>query len=109
MKVTLSRRSALGHMAGAAAVAGVVSSLQTRLAAAEAAGGAQLKGRVNHSVCKWCYPNVALPDLCQAGREMGLSSIELLEVQDFDTLKKYGLTCAMVSGVPGGITKGLNR
>src|ERR1043166_8023014 len=40
---------------------------------------------------------------------MGLQSVELLEVKDFATLKKHGLTCAMVSGVPGGITKGLNR
>ena len=40
---------------------------------------------------------------------MGLQSVELLEVKDFPTLKKYGLTCAVVSGVPGGITSGLNQ
>ena len=40
---------------------------------------------------------------------MGLESVELLEVRDFPTLKKHGLVCAMVSGVPGGITNGLNR
>ena len=30
------------------------------LAKAEAA----MKGRINHSVCKWCYPKIALEDLC---------------------------------------------
>ena len=40
---------------------------------------------------------------------MGLRSIELLKVEDFPTLKKHGLACAMVSGVPGGIENGLNR
>ena len=40
---------------------------------------------------------------------MGLQSVELLSVNDFPTLKKYGLTCAVVSGVPGGIENGLNR
>jgi hydroxypyruvate isomerase len=30
-------------------------------------------------------------------------------VNDFPTLKKHDLVCAMVSGVPGGITSGLNR
>jgi hydroxypyruvate isomerase len=40
---------------------------------------------------------------------MGLQSIELLTVKDFPTLKKHGLICAMVSGVPGGITSGFNR
>jgi hydroxypyruvate isomerase len=40
---------------------------------------------------------------------MGLQSVELLEVKDFPTLKKHGLTCAVVSGVPGSITSGLNH
>jgi hydroxypyruvate isomerase len=79
------------------------------LAAAESAAGPQLKGRINHSVCKWCYPKVSLEDLCQAGKAMGLTSVELLTVDQFPTLKKYDLICAMVSGVPGGITDGLNR
>jgi hydroxypyruvate isomerase len=97
-------------MAGSAAVvSATAASLTQRLGAAEAAAGAALKGHVNHSVCKWCYPKVSLEDLCLAGKAMGLTSIELLEVKDFDTLKKHGLICAMVSGVPGGISKGLNR
>jgi len=45
----------------------------------------------------------------KAAKAMGLKSVELLEVQDFPTLKKYDLGCAMVSGVPGGISSGLNR
>jgi len=110
MKARISRRSALGRMAGSAAVvSATAASLTQRLGAADAAAGAALKGHVNHSVCKWCYPKVSLEDLCVAGKAMGLTSIELLEVKDFDTLKKHGLICAMVSGVPGGITKGLNR
>ena len=40
---------------------------------------------------------------------MGLQSIELLTVDDFPVLKKHGLICAMVSGVPGGIQDGWNR
>ena len=95
-------------MAGGVAAAGVAESLCQRLVAAEAAVG-QIKGRINHSVCKWCYPKVSLEELCKAGKEMGLTSIELLEVKDFATLKKHDLICAMVSGVPGGINRGLNR
>ena len=95
--------------AGTAAALTAASHLQFRLNAAENAGGAKLKGRINHSVCKWCYKDIALEDLCVAGKEMGLQSIELLTIEDFPTLKKHGLICAMVSGVPGGITKGLNR
>ncbi len=109
MKNSLSRRSAIGRMAGSAAAFGVAASLGKRLAAADAAAGSALKGRINHSVCKWCYPKVSLEDLCKVGKEMGLSSIELLEVKDFETLKRHDLSCAMVSGVPGGIENGINR
>ncbi len=101
----VSRRSALKTISGAA-----VANLIPRIAAAEESLAAlKLKGRINHSVCKWCYPNIALDDLCKAGKAIGLRSIELLEVKDFPTLKQSGLTCAMVTGVPGGITTGLNR
>jgi hydroxypyruvate isomerase len=108
MKTIISRRSALKTLgASATAFAATAASLSYRLSAAEAAAG-PVKGRVNHSVCKWCYPKVGLEDLCKAGKEMGLRSIELLTIDDFPVLKKHDLACAMVSGVPGGIENGLN-
>lgn len=107
MTDAISRRSALVKIAATSAVTLAAAPFSTRLDAAEAA--AKLKGRINHSVCRWCYDKIPLDALCQAASGMGLQSVELLEVTDFPTLKKYGLTCAMVSGVPGGIPRGLNR
>ena len=69
--------------------------LSQRLNAADAASG--LKGHINHSACKWCYKGIPLEDLCSAGKEMGLSSIDLVDPVDFPTLKKHGLTSAMIS------------
>lgn len=108
MTSRISRRSALRRAAGSAIALSAAAALSDRLSAANAALGG-IKGRVNHSVCKWCYPKISLEDLCKAGKEMGLTSVELLTVDQFPTLKPYGLTCAMVSGVPGGIENGLNR
>src|SRR5450432_358807 len=111
---SLSRRTFLSTTA--AAVAATAATLHSRLSAADAAAGT--KGHVNHSVCKWCYPKVSLDDLCAAGKDMGLTSIDLLPPTDFPTLKKYDLVCAMVSGASGklpdatsvgGITKAFNR
>ena len=104
-----SRRSALKSVAGAAVAGSVAHSLAARLEAAETAAGAGLKGRIHHSVCKWCYGKIPLETFCQAAREIGLQSVELLTVDEFPTLKKHDLVCAMVSGVPGGISNGLNR
>src|SRR5579871_6675707 len=108
MKTPISRRTAIRTLTQTAAAASVAASLSQRLSAADDAAGA-LKGRINHSVCKWCYSKIPLEDLCVAGKPMGLQSVELLETSDFPTLQKHDLMCAMVSGVPGGITKGLNR
>ncbi len=114
-----SRRSFLSTTGKFAAITAAAASLSTRLSAADeaaAAGGA--KSRINHSVCKWCYSNIPLEDLCVAGKEFGLQSIELLSPSDFPTLEKHGLTCAMISAPSGktpdgtsvgGIERAFNR
>ena len=72
-----------------------------------------MKGRINHSVCKWCYGKVPLEELCQQGKTMGLTSIELLGPADWPVLKNYGMTCAMTTNASldglGGIAKAFNR
>ena len=100
----------------AAAVAAFSASLQHRLSAQDDASGG--RGNINHSVCKWCYPKIDLDLLCAEGKKFGLTSIDLLRPEDFPTLKKHGLTCAMVSNPTvkgpggkdvGGITRAWNR
>jgi hydroxypyruvate isomerase len=108
MSTRLSRRSAIRTLSQTAAAVGVTASLADRLGAAESAAG-PASGKINHSVCKWCYGKVSLEDLCTAGKGMGLKSIDLLETKDFDTLKAHDMVCAMISGVPGGIQDGLNQ
>ncbi len=67
-----------------------------------------LKGHVHHSVSRWCFGKISLEDLCRFSKEIGIESVELLGPEDWDTVKKFGLTCAMPSG-PGGIAEGWNR
>ncbi|MEE2775646.1 MAG: TIM barrel protein [Acidobacteriota bacterium] len=62
--------------------------------------------RVNQSVCKWCFRDFTVDELCEAGAAMGLRSVELLGPEDFATVKKHGLVCALTNA--HGITKGLN-
>lgn len=77
------------------ATTAVAASLSHRLTAAEEKSG--LKGRINHSVCKWCYDKVPFDQLCAASKEMGITSIDLVDPPDFAEMKKHGLTTAMVS------------
>ena len=94
----------------------IAATMATRLGAADQATG--LKGRIHHSVCKWCYDGVPFEDLCRASKEMGITSIDLVDPVDFPMLKKYDLASAMVSfptiAGPGGekigsIPHGFNR
>jgi hydroxypyruvate isomerase len=107
VKTKMSRRSSIRTIAGGAVALAAVSHLPADVAAAES--GPKPKGSINHSACRWCYKQIPLDELCRAGKEMGLQAIDLLEVKDFPTIEKYGLICAMISGVPGGIPEGLNR
>jgi len=54
-------------------------------------------GRINQSVCKWCYHDISLDQLCAAAAKMGLKSVELLSGPDLATVKNHGLVCAMVN------------
>lgn len=102
-----SRRNALKAIAiSSGAMAGI--SLAQRVEAAEAVLSANLKGKVNHSVCRWCYNSIPLEDLCKAAKNIGLSSIELTGPEEWPILKKYGLTSAMPNGAGMGIEKGFN-
>ena len=96
-----------------ATLAAAATPLLSKIARAEDAAPAKLKGNINHSACRWCYSKVKLDDLCAAGKEMGLVALDLIQPVDFPTLKKHGLVCSMVSNPVidglGGIPKAWNR
>lgn len=106
-----SRRDAIKKVATMALASTALSSLANRVSAHENAVGEKLKGKINHSVCAWCYNGIPLEELCKASSEMGIQSIDLLGPNDFATAKKYDLTCAMVASnnKDWGITRGWNR
>ncbi len=103
-----SRRGAIKKMAAASAIALVGNSLFNRVSAAESVLDHEMKGRVNHSVCRWCYSTIPLDDLCKAAKNIGLASVELVGPDDWPVLKKYGLTSGMPWGAGMGIPKGFN-
>lgn len=103
-----SRRSALLKIAGSTTFLTTATSLSNRLRASEQALGSTMKGKINHSVCRWCYDKIPFEDLCKAAKGMGIASVELTGPDEWPILKKYGLTCAMPWGAGKGIEKGFN-
>ncbi|HTE33462.1 MAG TPA: TIM barrel protein [Chryseolinea sp.] len=103
-----SRRSALKKIIGTTAVFAGTSMTQ-RIAAAEATLSNDLKGKVNHSVCRWCYSTIPLEDLCKAAKDIGIASIDLTGPEEWPIMQKYGLTAAMANGAGKGIVDGFNE
>lgn len=103
---TMKRRTALKALAGTAAFGAA-------LPFASSADAADLKGRINQSVCLWCYNGylkknkMDLDAFAAYCAKLGLKSIELVGPDQWPTLEKHGLICAMTPS--HGITKGLNR
>ncbi len=67
-----------------------------------------ISGSIKHSVCRWPYSGNSLDELCEAAVDIGIESVELLDPKDFDTIKRYGLTCAIANSVPLSLTDGFN-
>jgi hydroxypyruvate isomerase len=55
----------------------------------------KLKGNINHSVCRWCYNDIPLDDLCKSVKEIGFSAIDLLAPKEWETAQKYGIYSTM--------------
>ena len=115
MNHAISRRVALQQLgAGAALLAGAVAAPHT-MSAVETPP--PRTNRLKQSVCQWCFKDIPLDDLCAAAAGMGLQSVELIQPQDFATVKRHGLICSMVSfpttlvgeARVGGIEKAWNR
>ena len=76
-----------------------------RLAAQDAAAPV-LKGNINHSVCRWTFSDLTLPDLCKLGQQVGLKAIDLCGPDDWPVLKEHGLDSSMCNGAEISLEEG---
>ncbi|GAB2465015.1 hydroxypyruvate isomerase [Hymenobacter qilianensis] len=67
-----------------------------------------LKNNIKQSVCRWCFQDMPLDQLCAAAKEMGIKGIDLVGPKDWPTLKKYGLDSPMCNGAEINLTDGFN-
>ena len=67
------------------------------------------KGRIRQSVCKWCYPNFTVDQLAEYGAKIGLQGIDLLQPDEYEIPRRYGLVCTMGYAGGGEIGNALNH
>jgi hydroxypyruvate isomerase len=67
------------------------------------------KGRIRQSVCQWCYRQMSIDQLAQSAASIGLQGVDLLQPDDYEVPRRYGLVCTMGYAGGGEINKALNR
>jgi hydroxypyruvate isomerase len=102
------RRDVLMGTVGGAILTGLTRSACGAVPQAEKIAPPVPPGRLKQSVCRWCYADIALDELCERAKAMGLLSVELLKEEEWATPAKHGLVCAVGNG-PTSIAKGYNR
>ena len=98
-----SRRDALKSGLAATALASLPD-----LAIGEGPSPARM-GRINQAVCRWCYKDIPLDQLCAFGAQIGLRGIDLLQPEEYEVPRRYGLICTMGYAGAGTIPDALNR
>ncbi len=58
-------------------------------------GSRSRAGRLKQSACRWAYKQLPLPEFCRAGAAMGLAAIDLLQPEDWEPVREFGLVCSM--------------
>jgi len=94
-KTKLSRRNALKRMGGGLAL-GAATTLPSFVHGADEPQPYTAKnGRIRQSVIHWCFKPMPVEELANHAARMGLKSVELVAPEDWPTLKKLGLICAI--------------
>ena len=99
----LTRRAALKAGLTATALAPLVAMAQGE------ASVIPRKNRIHQSVCRWCYKDTPLDQLCAYAAQIGLKGVDLLQPEEYEIPKKYGLICTMGYAGGGTIPDALNR
>jgi hydroxypyruvate isomerase len=120
--MSLTRRSLLtSSLAGAAALGlphsisgeamfGALSSgASTSDASMSDASATPRKGRIHQSVSRWCYEKISLEQLCAESAKMGLKGVDLLQPEEYEIPRRFGLICTMGYAGGGDIPNALNR
>jgi len=68
-----------------------------------------LRGNIKQSVCRWCFDELSIEELCKLAKEIGLVGIDLLGPSDWPVLEKYGLKSTMCNGAEISLEKGWNN
>lgn len=106
MNTKANRRAAIKNLIAGTAVITASSFIPT--VSCKAAASYALKGNIQHAVCRWCFSDLSVEQLCIEANKLGIKGIDLVGPKDWPTLKKYNLVSSMCNGAEISLVKGWN-
>lgn len=67
-----------------------------------------LSKNINHSVCRWTFPDIPLDKFAAECARLGVKAIDLLKENEWDVVEKHGLVCSMATADFAVIEHGFN-
>ncbi|QEC41341.1 hydroxypyruvate isomerase family protein [Pseudobacter ginsenosidimutans] len=101
-----SRRLAIKNLVAGTAAVGTAGMLSSFTSTSD--NQQTLKGKINHSVCRWCFGSVPLEEFAAAVKKMGIYAIDLVGPKDWPTLQKHGIFSSMCNGAEINLVDGFN-
>lgn len=110
MSTTFDRRTAIKGILAGTVTFGIPSDL---LAFADSPEALKLnlntlKGKINHSVARWCFSDFDIETLCVEAKKIGITGIDLVGPNDWPILKKHNLVSTMCNGAELNLVDGFN-
>lgn len=110
MSATFDRRTAIKGILAGTVILGVSSDLLALANPKEELklNSNMLKGRINHSVARWCFNDFDIETLCLEAKKIGITGIDLVGPKDWPILKKHNLISTMCNGAELNLVDGFN-
>ncbi len=103
----MKRRTFIGT--SAVASVGLLAVQHVRATSESEVDNLELKGNINHSVCRWCYNTIPMEDFLKNLNDLGIKAMDLTGPEDWPLMKKYNIHASMCWGAGLGIEKGWNN
>jgi len=103
----MTRKEMISRLTAGALGVGVSSMLPSILAMKSNSNDPlDLKGNINHSMCRWTYGQLSMEELCRAVNGIGFSAIDLVGPGEWDILKEHGIDSSMCNGAEISLEEG---
>ncbi len=100
------RRRVIKNLLTTTMASGVAALLPAFASSNTKAAAMNLKGNINHAVCRWCFGSLSIEALCVAIKKMGFNAIDLVGPSDWPILQQHGIYSSMCNGAEINLVNG---